>query len=325
MKFDTIEKRQEFALKYYPERNNEWAAFVLALADVAAPLEAQLASQQPHAPVNGLSVEQVMAAAESLHLMVPIDAFFDANGGHIRKQEYGKVLHGVMCKELRKRITEALSQQAGEPVSDVEPVEEAATLGVSEGLRAKIERVDGLLAARKSAAPLPDVERLVEVGNYMRSVLAEEVSALEVGDSETGQQQYGDPDAADTMMEAIARWDALQLNGTLDRAKSSLHKTHPTPVQLSRDYEALYEHLCNGGEAIGFLWWYHECDRNKSKWVCELRPREDGSISIVAPKFFFEDYDSRHKFIVGCQRLNLEWVAVRSSLPKNDGEPQQRQ
>jgi hypothetical protein len=83
--------------------------------------------------------------------------------------------------------------------------------------------------------PKPDVARLVEAGSLMRAALAEEVSALEVGDSETGQQQYSDLDAAHNMMDAMAHWDALQLDGTMDHAKATIPAVNAPPGTLTVD------------------------------------------------------------------------------------------
>lgn len=62
--------------------------------------------------------------------------------------------HNWWMKDMREYIASARAALATLERDTVD-VEEAATLGVSEGVQAKIDRVDGLLAARKNNPPKP--------------------------------------------------------------------------------------------------------------------------------------------------------------------------
>lgn len=77
------------------------------------------------------------------------------------------------------------------------------------------------------------------------------------------------------------------------------HPVQPSQAMMSTDYEALYELLCKGGEALGkclgqgLLLGYHDAaGRNEKELWIGLRP-----------------CSTKESFIAECTRLRLEWVA----------------
>lgn len=110
-------------------------------------------SQQPPAPVNGLSVEQL---AQAIRV---------ADGSNTLG---AGALAEALLPMINSRFT-ALSQQAGEPVSDVEPVAWCSEdrKKVSLGPLPDKGITVPLYAHPPAAAPLHDVERLVEAGDAL--------------------------------------------------------------------------------------------------------------------------------------------------------------
>lgn len=85
---------------------------------------------------------------------------------------------------------------------------------------------------------------------------------------------------------------------------------------MSRDYEALYALLCNGGEALGF-----SCEDGE-KTVAHLWSfygaayigyRVHGTRDWTTWSVRFGRRNSKESFIAECQRLNLEWLAPISA------------
>jgi hypothetical protein len=48
-------------------------------------------------------IEEILEFIENAPLPIPIDRFFDENGNHITKREYGHILLETLCVELRKK------------------------------------------------------------------------------------------------------------------------------------------------------------------------------------------------------------------------------
>jgi hypothetical protein len=90
------------------------------------------------------------------------------------------------------------------------------------------------------------------------------------------------------------------------------------PVQLSRDYEALYEHLCNGGEALGKVW-APGLNGEPECYPAVVYRRGEKHLSFEYSESWIQRPMIASEFIAECQRLDLEWVAVKSSLPKKEG------
>jgi hypothetical protein len=247
-------------------------------------------SQHPPAPVKGLSVEQVMGVVKQWDIEASNDSFVEP-------------ATDTGMDELRSRLS-SLSTEGGEPVSDVEPLAWMASDGstitnqekrrMSIGSPAESHTASGHSTPLYAHPPLPDVERLVEAGDAMADVLAYHAA------------QCGTPDKGE--VEKVQAWSA---------AKSSILKSQPNPVQLSRDYEALYEHLCNGGEGLGFAHFRYPEPVGYYRKALALEQWSPGrSIAINGLGFSHEERDP---FLAECQRLNLEWVAVKSSIPKKEG------
>lgn len=84
-----------------------------------------------------------------------------------------------------------------------------------------------------------------------------------------------------------------------DHGHLSPQPKEPPRYVMSRDYDALYELLCNGGEALGTC-----LDVDEGECV--------GTLITDA-----EIVDGEDHFIAECTRLNLEWIAVEP--PKEQG------
>ena len=82
--------------------------------------------------------------------------------------------------------------------------------------------------------------------------------------------------------------------------------TKAPTYQLSKDYEALYDHLCAGGEALGMR---YSLKTGEAK-ECPLRL----SVATDGSFIFQQGWDaiplqySKSQFIAECQRLSLEWL-----------------
>jgi hypothetical protein len=104
----------------------------------------------------------------------------------------------------------------------------------------------------------------------------------------------------------------------LDRALALLRaEPEPTPTYLSRDYEALYDLLCKGGEALARV--VYTGPEQGAKWL--HKPEPYTSMALTKSTNFGGIYvsvdgDQRAEFIAHCQRLSLEWVAPSPDLAR---------
>lgn len=48
------------------------------------------------------TMDEIITIINELPVMIPIDNFFDDNGNHITKKQYGKVVIKYLCKELKE-------------------------------------------------------------------------------------------------------------------------------------------------------------------------------------------------------------------------------
>lgn len=54
---------------------------------------------------NNKTVEEIISYIENdSKIMIPINRFFDENGDHITKKQYGHILIEILCKELREKF-----------------------------------------------------------------------------------------------------------------------------------------------------------------------------------------------------------------------------
>lgn len=74
------------------------------------------------------------------------------------------------------------------------------------------------------------------------------------------------------------------------------------PTYLSRDYNALYDLLCKGGEALGRRAHSESSPRFPIIVAEDIRP-------LHVPFWHAMVRAGRDRFLSECQRLNLEWVA----------------
>ena len=200
---------------------------------------------------------------------------------------------------------------------------------------------DVIWATKVSRPPLPDVERLVE---EWRPRPGYYVTAIEsYGLIENGVTYLVEPFDRGVSMRPANKSGAVghhQKNDCKFRPATdeeirlyneaialSIPKHQPKPVQLSRDYEALYERLCNGGEALCYV---------NMKWPdgdilrdpCRVRRLKPFDIIISVRGYQYggvEPFDQngqseKNLLLFECQRLDLEWVAVKSSIPKKEWE-----
>ena len=101
--------------------------------------------------------------------------------------------------------------------------------------------------------------------------------------------------------QVIENWDA---------ALSSL-SAQPAQTMMSTDYEALYELLCKGGEALGWVWPKGKDAYRESAWM-RMSDKRWMQIHYVDEQGLSDAWESdegKDVFITECTRLKLEWVA----------------
>lgn len=58
--------------------------------------------------IKTISAEELISYIENdAEIPIPIDKFFNEDGSHLTKQQYGKVLLEVLCVELRERFKQS--------------------------------------------------------------------------------------------------------------------------------------------------------------------------------------------------------------------------
>lgn len=75
---------------------------------------------------------------------------------------------------------------------------------------------------------------------------------------------------------------------------------------LSRDYDKLYELVCKGIIAAGFVD-YQEC-----RDICQIRKTKFNSINFGVRGHSYSEIDlddGKDRFMKPCERLDLEWIA----------------
>jgi len=51
------------------------------------------------------TVEEIISYIENdAEILIPIERFFDENGNHITKKQYGHILIKILCKKLREKF-----------------------------------------------------------------------------------------------------------------------------------------------------------------------------------------------------------------------------
>ena len=97
----------------------------------------------------------------------------------------------------------------------------------------------------------------------------------------------------------------------------------PASYAMSRDYSALYDHLCNGGEALGRYLAYEKGPRPALLLSPPLPYTEDGMGRMVGfgdLELDNPEVDMRAEFTAECTRLNLEWLAPVQPLTDEEIE-----
>ena len=96
----------------------------------------------------------------------------------------------------------------------------------------------------------------------------------------------------------------------------------PQPYRMSRDYEALYKLLCEGGEALGWATEPHSEHRYAQTLLnADVHEDPDMGRSVSFGDIYLDNpQDDKSAFIAECQRLNLEYVTVGSErTPEGEG------
>lgn len=95
------------------------------------------------------------------------------------------------------------------------------------------------------------------------------------------------------------------ISGQLDDVVKSLSSSPGVPkYAMSRDYEALWEHLEKGGEALGRIQHPESSPRFPVIEATDIRP-------LHVPLWHHAVRGGREAFLQHCQRLNLEYIAVK--------------
>lgn len=136
------------------------------------------------------------------------------------------------------------------------------------------------------------------------------------------------PSHIETIRKALKQCD-MRINSQdrathnrIDAALASLEALLRQPAQLvmSTDYEALYEHLKAGGEAISYVHYERSEGMPQSRNLCGAKRMPNGTTLLSGGSV--QEIMSLHlnAFVSECQRLNLEWVAPRQPAQTEDLE-----
>ena len=74
---------------------------------------------------------------------------------------------------------------------------------------------------------------------------------------------------------------------------------------LSKDYEKLYELVCQKNVVAGFV------DYSECRDICEIKQTKNGCINLWVRGLTYawiDSTDTKEYFIGICQKLNLEWI-----------------
>lgn len=98
--------------------------------------------------------------------------------------------------------------------------------------------------------------------------------------------------------------------------------------QLSNDYDRLYELVCQGNEAVGFVDFKLSDDTRVMRDVCGIKRRGEYQICFgvrgtgyasVHP-FMREDGSEKDVFVGACKSINLEWIETTGNTDQKKGK-----
>jgi hypothetical protein len=110
----------------------------------------------------------------------------------------------------------------------------------------------------------------------------------------------------------LSERERVAVQWVLDRAQAQRVQVS---YAMSKDYEALYDHLRNGGEALAAV--IYTGQEKGAKWLRAPEVHVGMSLSRFinfGGIYVSEHGDHRAEFITSCTRLNLEWLAPAQPL-----------